>query len=191
MNQSLENNFGNDDDYKDLFAKKIYMFVLNQIRKEETWPIHTCKDIAHDVTMDAITELLDKERSGLTIGNRYSYLMAIVKNSLKQKKFIFHKNVRKCSVEMVTAENSLISYMISDQNLPNSALNRRAELDFATIVFPDYEITRVLSPEEKSIAKLMDDGYSGKEIAIQTGRSESTISRIIASIRFKLGKYKP
>lgn len=180
MNNSIEQDFRNKEPYKRLFAYKVYIYTLRQVKKENIWDLAECKDIAYDITMDAVSQLLAKEASGMYIENKYAYLMSIVKNALLNKKFIFNKIVSKNSFQLDNYSHHL--RFVDEAGLSSSvgvSIQDSTPFDIAVSAV-GYDFITV---QDEEIIKLLNEGYDGKEIALKLNVSPSTISRAINKIR--------
>ncbi len=178
----------NSDDYKEFLAKRVFLFVLGKLRREEVWSSDECRNYAYDITMEGITLIMEKEKTGIEIKNKYAYLMEIVKNLLKKKKFRFQKDTAKNSF------TSIIDGIIIHGNPDLYNLRIASYAATTEIAYTNYDFSTMintLTPEERSVALLLDAGYDGKMIADHLRKSRSTISRMIASIRIKMDEQKP
>ncbi|GAB4015346.1 hypothetical protein GCM10028808_40440 [Spirosoma migulaei] len=130
------------------------------------WSNDDCKEMAYDITMEAVVELLFAEKLSPPVIDKYDFLIDTVTKYLNRVKFKRLAKNRKNSTN-----KELLSISVSESAIIN-------ELDRSFI-------TNDLSIREKTLIQLKDEGYKGHEIASLMSTSPASISRLLYAIKKK------
>lgn len=180
--------FTDEDDYK-RFTYKLYLYTLSVVKDENIWSERDAKALAEDVTANIMEAYIKRiNNGGELIVNKFAYLCKSVRNELKKPDYAFYNGVRRHSVMINIPDNPFESLGRLDDGLVLVEVPSNHGFGDINMHYDFIFGTTQLTTLEQQVSELLKKQYTGKEIAEELGISETSVSRIRATIRIKLGK---
>lgn len=188
MDLSIEQIFGDNEAYRS-FTAKVYSFAVAQVSRENMWSEQDKEAIAKDLTSDAILAFMNEVAKGTVISKRFPYVATIIINLMKSSGYTRMAERRKNNIIFMMAGKKHMN--MNNQKNEFETMLETVDLFFnpptqTSFDVSDFLLHNGLTKEEEEIAKLANEGYKGKEIARMLSMSESSISRAMDRIRYKI-----